>query len=177
MYIPRHLEEPIRAASRAYPVVMLCGQRQVGKSTLLRHIAGPERRAVTLDDLSALRLAQIAPARAVDVLVRLMERDRHAHWGTADAKHYREKAIEFLKKRYKNADDPAGALAIAKELGLQPADCWYVGDTSTDMKCGANAGMETIGVLWGYRPREELTMSGARHLVSEPKEIVELATV
>ena len=34
-----------------------------------------------------------------------------------------------------------------------------------------------IGVLWGYRPREELTMSGARHLVSEPKEIVELASV
>ena len=62
MYIPRHLEEPIRAASRAYPVVMLCGQRQVGKSTLLRHIAGPERRAVTLDDLSALRLAQNDPA-------------------------------------------------------------------------------------------------------------------
>ena len=62
MYIPRHLEEPIRAASRAYPVVMLCGQRQVGKSTLLRHIAVPGRRAVTLDDLSALRLAQNDPA-------------------------------------------------------------------------------------------------------------------
>jgi predicted AAA+ superfamily ATPase len=62
MYIPRHLEEPIRAASRAYPVVMLCGQRQVGKSTLLRHIAAPGRRAVTLDDLSALRLAQNDPA-------------------------------------------------------------------------------------------------------------------
>ena len=73
--------------------------------------------------------------------------------------------------------DPAGALAIAAELGLQPADCWYVGDTSTDMKCGSNAGMETIGVLWGYRPREELTANGARHLVSEPKEIVELAAV
>ena len=73
--------------------------------------------------------------------------------------------------------DPTAALAIASQLGLQPADCWYVGDTSTDMKCGANAGMETIGVLWGYRPREELTMSGARHLVSDPQEIVDLATV
>lgn len=70
--------------------------------------------------------------------------------------------------------DPAGALIIAGQVGVEPADCWYVGDTSTDMKCGANAGMETIGVLWGYRPREELTMSGARHLVCEPGEIVDL---
>ncbi|MBQ7657023.1 MAG: HAD family hydrolase [Clostridia bacterium] len=72
--------------------------------------------------------------------------------------------------------DPAGALAIAGQLGLESGDCWYVGDTSTDMKCGSAAGMETIGVLWGYRPREELTANGARHLVSEPEEIVELVT-
>ena len=72
--------------------------------------------------------------------------------------------------------DPAGALLIAETLGLTKDDCWYVGDTNTDMKCGNAAGMETIGVLWGYRPREELTMSGARHLVSEPNEIVNLVT-
>lgn len=71
--------------------------------------------------------------------------------------------------------DPTGALMIAAQLGLEPADCWYVGDTSTDMNTGNAAGMETIGVLWGYRPREELTANGARHLVSEPGEIVDLA--
>ena len=71
--------------------------------------------------------------------------------------------------------DPAGALLIAQGWGVNPADCLYVGDTSTDMNCGGAAGMETVGVLWGYRPREELTANGARHLISDPMELVDLA--
>ena len=35
MYIKRHLENQITKASKYYPVVMVCGARQVGKSTLL----------------------------------------------------------------------------------------------------------------------------------------------
>lgn len=62
MYIQRHLEEQIRNASRYYPVVMVCGQRQVGKSTMLNHIREPERRYVTLDDGNARRLASTDPA-------------------------------------------------------------------------------------------------------------------
>lgn len=49
-------------ASRYYPVVMVCGQRQVGKSTMLNHIKEPERRYVTLDDGNARRLAANDPA-------------------------------------------------------------------------------------------------------------------
>ena len=48
--------------SRYYPVVMVCGQRQVGKSTMLNHIKEPERRYVTLDDGNARRLARDDPA-------------------------------------------------------------------------------------------------------------------
>jgi len=70
--------------------------------------------------------------------------------------------------------DPAGALIIAEQLGLSPADCLYVGDTSMDMICGNAAGMETVGVLWGFRPREELAASGARELIVEPKELLML---
>lgn len=62
MYIQRHLEQQILDASRYYPVVMVCGQRQVGKSTMLHHIAEPERRYVTLDDGRARRLAESDPA-------------------------------------------------------------------------------------------------------------------
>ena len=38
MYIKRHLEKEILKASKNYPVVMVCGARQVGKSTMLNHI-------------------------------------------------------------------------------------------------------------------------------------------
>lgn len=62
MYIERHLEEQVLNASRYYPVVMVCGQRQVGKSTMLSHIKEPNRRYVTLDDGNARRLAENDPA-------------------------------------------------------------------------------------------------------------------
>lgn len=62
MYIPRHMEKQILEASKVYPVVMVCGQRQVGKSTMLNHIKEPGRRYVTLDDGNARRLAETDPA-------------------------------------------------------------------------------------------------------------------
>ena len=62
MYIDRHMEEQIISASKHYPVVMVCGQRQVGKSTMLNHIREDKRRYVTLDDGNARRLALNDPA-------------------------------------------------------------------------------------------------------------------
>lgn len=62
MYIKRHLEEQVLSASQHYPVVMVCGQRQVGKSTMLYHIKEKQRRYVTLDDINARRLATDDPA-------------------------------------------------------------------------------------------------------------------
>ena len=61
MYIKRHLEQQIIEASRQYPVVMVCGQRQVGKSTMMNHLRSPERRYVTFDDLRARHLAETDP--------------------------------------------------------------------------------------------------------------------
>lgn len=62
MYIKRHLENQVMEASKFYPVVMVCGQRQVGKATMLNHIKGNDRRYVTLDDGNARRLAEKEPA-------------------------------------------------------------------------------------------------------------------
>lgn len=61
MYINRHLEKQILNASKFYPVIMVCGQRQVGKSTMLNHIKEPGRRYVTFDDANARRLAEKDP--------------------------------------------------------------------------------------------------------------------
>lgn len=61
MYILRHLEASILDASKDYPVVMVSGARQVGKSTMLHHIMEKERRYVTLDDANARRLAEQDP--------------------------------------------------------------------------------------------------------------------
>lgn len=58
MYIKRHLESQILNVSNNYPVIMVCGQRQVGKSTMLNHIKEEDRKYITLDDINARRLAE-----------------------------------------------------------------------------------------------------------------------
>ncbi len=70
--------------------------------------------------------------------------------------------------------DPAGALAVAARLGVEPASCLYLGDTATDMSTACRAGMCAVGALWGFRTREELEESGARAVVERPAEVLAL---
>lgn len=67
---------------------------------------------------------------------------------------------------------PDGALLMLNKFALSPDNCWYVGDTNTDIRCGNNAGMETIGVLWGFREKEELVETGAKYLADKPADIL-----
>ena len=70
--------------------------------------------------------------------------------------------------------DPTAALQIAQELGVPPAQWLYLGDTNTDMQTARGAGMHAVGVLWGFRDREELVESGAEHIVAKPQEVLTL---
>ena len=61
-YITRHLEQVVTAVSEEYPVVLVTGPRQVGKTTMLQKLMeGSERRYVSLDDLSERNLAKTDP--------------------------------------------------------------------------------------------------------------------
>lgn len=66
---------------------------------------------------------------------------------------------------------PDGALLICRELGITPSDCLYLGDTNTDMKTGIAAGMDTVGVTWGFRDREELMEFKPKYIVDHPEEV------
>ena len=55
------------------------------------------------------------------------------------------------------------SLAIAEEFQISPKECIYCGDTNTDMDTGKAAGMFTIGVTWGFRPRKELEENHAEN--------------
>lgn len=70
--------------------------------------------------------------------------------------------------------DPAGALEIAQILEVQPEECLYIGDTGVDMKTANAAGMYAVGVLWGFRKKDELLNSGAKVVVANPEQILEL---
>ena len=45
---------------------------------------------------------------------------------------------------------PEGLLKAAAMIGADPTRCVYVGDHDRDIAAGRNAGMKTIGVLFGY---------------------------
>ena len=62
MYYPRALQDRWLDASRQFPVLLLTGPRQVGKTTLLRHAVEDGRRHVTLDDPILRAMANEEPA-------------------------------------------------------------------------------------------------------------------
>lgn len=68
--------------------------------------------------------------------------------------------------------DPEGAYVIASNFMVDPSECIYIGDTDVDMETGNAAGMYTVGVLWGFRDKEELVNYNAHALVEKPKDLV-----
>ena len=71
--------------------------------------------------------------------------------------------------------DPTVLRQMLDDLGVRADELMYVGDSGVDMKTGRNirAG-HTVGVLWGYRDKNELLSCGADVLISDPKEILNL---
>ena len=67
--------------------------------------------------------------------------------------------------------DPTGVQRVMKELGADPAETLFVGDSSVDIRTGHNAGMTTCGVTWGFRSRESLVEAGADNLADTAAEL------
>ena len=68
--------------------------------------------------------------------------------------------------------DPAGVYRIMEAFVLPAGDFLYVGDSGVDMKTGRAARIFTVGVLWGFRDREELVENGADAVISKPLELL-----
>jgi predicted AAA+ superfamily ATPase len=62
MYIQRAAEKAVKQIIETFPVVLVTGPRQVGKSTMLNHLAEDGRKIVTLDDPDVRYLAKTDPA-------------------------------------------------------------------------------------------------------------------
>lgn len=52
----------------------------------------------------------------------------------------------------------------------------YIGDSGADMLTAVNAGVKSVGVLWGFRTEKELMENGADFLVESPGEISEIVS-
>lgn len=62
MYLKRTISSTIRQTAAQFPVLLVMGPRQVGKTTCLKHVASDKRNYVTLDDPQSRTLAREEPA-------------------------------------------------------------------------------------------------------------------
>ena len=70
---------------------------------------------------------------------------------------------------------PMPLLHAAREMGIEPVRCVYVGDAGRDIEAGRAAGMVTVAANWGYIPADDDPRDwAADRLFDEPSGIVEL---
>ena len=134
MYLQRTIEAFISMASGQFPVLLLTGTRQVGKTTALKHLAGEDRAYVTLDDPIALELAHRDPALFLE---------RYHPPVLIDEVQYAPRLLSLIKQRVDRETDPgqfwltgsqtfhlmkdvseslAGRVAVLRLLGLSQAE-------------------------------------------------------
>ena len=85
-------------------------------------------------------------------------------------------AIPFVtilgqREGYPIKPDPGIVDLCMKAAGVTKDDVLYVGDTDVDMQTGLNAGVDTAGVTWGFRSRQELEGCRPQAVVDTPAEL------
>jgi predicted AAA+ superfamily ATPase len=61
MYIPRAIEKTVLETAKSFPVLLITGPRQVGKTTMLTQLSDAKRQYITLDDPMIRELAVTDP--------------------------------------------------------------------------------------------------------------------
>jgi phosphoglycolate phosphatase-like HAD superfamily hydrolase len=69
---------------------------------------------------------------------------------------------------------PDPIIWAASEMGVLPAACLMVGDTTVDIRAGTAAGAQTVGVLCGFGEECELREHNADMILSITSELVQL---
>ena len=68
---------------------------------------------------------------------------------------------------------PDGVWYLMEQMQVSKEECLYIGDSEVDAATGKNAGLKTIGVLWGFRDRKTLETAGADPLIERPEELLQ----
>lgn len=70
--------------------------------------------------------------------------------------------------------DPSVVFEVLAQCPTAKSDVLYVGDSGIDMETARRACVESCGVTWGFRTREDLVSHYADHIVSNPDDILPL---
>ncbi len=69
---------------------------------------------------------------------------------------------------------PDPILLAAQKLGVGPADCLMIGDTTVDIRAGKAAGAQALGVLCGFGEEAELRQLGADLILRSTSDLPEV---
>lgn len=83
-------------------------------------------------------------------------------------------AIEGQREGVPTKPDPSIVFNILTKCPTPKSEVLYVGDSGVDMITASRAGVESVGVTWGFRPVKELKNNYADNIVNNPNEILEL---
>lgn len=83
-------------------------------------------------------------------------------------------AVYGFDGRYSHKPDPSSSLAIAAEFGAPACEFAFVGDSEVDMQTAGNAGMQKVGVNWGFRNVPLLLDNGAIKILYSSKDFEEM---
>ena len=79
--------------------------------------------------------------------------------------------ITLTMEEAKPKPDPDMAIQAMSKLNIEKKSTVIVGDTINDIGLGVNAGINSIGVAWGYNSIEMLKNEGADFIVKDSKEL------
>ena len=84
------------------------------------------------------------------------------------------KYVTGIKPNDKTKPDPTNVLKVIDEMKLNNDEILYIGDSPTDVETAKNAKLKSVGVTWGYRPKEKLIEKGVDYIINKPEELLNL---
>jgi hypothetical protein len=141
MFIKRALESMVKEVSNTYPVLLVTGPRQVGKTTLLEHVADKTRKYVSLDDPVARQLAKEEP---------LLFLQRYEPPVIIDEIQYAPELLPYIK------------LHVDRKKNM--GDFWLTGSQMIQMMEGVS---ESLAGRVGILPMQGLSLSELNELPNE----------
>ncbi len=139
-YIKRNLETVIQQVSQEYPVVLVTGSRQVGKTTMLRKLMEQtDRRYVSLDDLSERDLAKSDPELFLQI---------HEPPVLIDEVQYAPELFPYIK--------------ILADQGHRPGAFWLTGSQAFPLMKGVQESLAGRAALLSLTSLSQAEISGHR---------------
>lgn len=78
------------------------------------------------------------------------------------------------RSNYKAKPDPVSVLEVINIFNTPKDECIYIGDSNIDIITARNADIASVGVVWGFKGKEELSKEGATYLAHSVKELEDI---